>query len=111
MILYYGDKNITPHFTMTCHQSPSAVLLKSPHLFQSFIGSALIIFISLHFQPQYPPQNQVTQHPIATVHLGPKPTFIINDLKLAKVGQRKVIFDYRPHVTKKAKHCTEEQEI
>jgi len=27
---------------------------------------------------------EVTQHPIATVHLGPKPTFIINDLKLAK---------------------------
>jgi len=27
---------------------------------------------------------KVTKHPIATVHLGPKPTFIINDLKLAK---------------------------
>ena len=31
--------------------------------------------------------QQVTQHPIATVHLGPKPTFIINDLKLAKVRE------------------------
>ena len=29
--------------------------------------------------------QQVTQHPIATVYLGAKPTFIINDLKLAKV--------------------------
>ena len=35
-----------------------------------------------HFHHQ-----QVTKHPIATVHLGPKPTFIINDLKLAKVRE------------------------